>query len=106
MAKEKIDLNGAPTFKSVVSIPRPGMRPADVEFIFKGRDKDEFKEWLNGLKDREDVDAILDVASGWELSDPFDRDSVTKLVKKYLASPRAVIEKYISEVTGARLGNL
>jgi hypothetical protein len=76
-----------------------------VEFSFKGRTKDEFKAFLDGIGDREDADVILDIASGWELDDAFGKESVELLLQNYIGAARVIIEKYIGELTAARLGN-
>jgi hypothetical protein len=104
----KIQLVAAPTFKAVVDIPVPGGKPAGVQFTFKARTKAAFKEFLDSLTDdgnQEDPDVIMSIASGWELDDPFDRDNVDKLVQNYIGSSRAIIEKYITELTAARAKN-
>lgn len=101
----KLSLTSAPTFRSNVLIPVPGKKPVPVEFNFKGRTKDEFKAFIEGIGDREDVDVILDIATGWELEDAFGRESVELLLQNYLGSARVIIEKYIGELTAARLGN-
>jgi len=88
-----------------VLIPVPGKKPVPVEFNFKGRTQDEFKAFIEGIGDRDDVDVILDIATGWELADAFGKDSVELLLQNYLGSARVIIEKYIGELTAARLGN-
>ena len=105
MAKPKLSLTSAPTFKAKVSIPVPGKTAEQVEFTFKGRTRDAFKDFIDGLKDREDVDVILDIASGWELEDAFDKANIELLTQSYLGAARAIIEKYLAELTQARLGN-
>ena len=105
MAKVKLSLTASPTFKSTVGIPVPGAKAVPVEFTFKGRSRDAFKEFVDGLGNRDDVDVILDVASGWDLEDPFNKESITALVDNYLGSARAVLEKYFAELTQARQGN-
>ena len=105
MAKTKFSLSTSPTFKAKVLIPIPGKSSEPVEFTFKGRTREQFKDFIDGLKDREDVDVILDIASGWELEDAFDKENVEMLTENYIGAARAVIEKYISELTQARLGN-
>jgi Phage tail assembly chaperone len=105
MAKAKLVLTASPTFKAKVAIPVPGNSPTLVEFTFKGRTKDQFKEFIDALRDRDDVDVVLDVASGWELEDAFDREAIEQLTQNYIGSARAIIEKYLSELTQARLGN-
>jgi len=79
--------------------------PAAVEFTFKSRTRDDFRLFIDGLGDRLDVDVIMDMASGWDLEDPFDQANVELLTQNYLGAARAVIEKYLSELTAARLGN-
>jgi hypothetical protein len=103
--KSKFSLAVKPTFRSRVSIPVPGQAAELVEFTFKGRTRDQFKAFIEELKDREDVDVILDIASGWELDDAFDKDNLEELTQNYLGAARAIIEKYLSELTQARLGN-
>lgn len=105
MAKPKLILKAAPTFKAKVSIPVPGAAAVDVEFTMKGRTRTEFKDFVAGLKDREDVDALMDICTGWDLDDAFTRENIEILTENYLGAARAVIEKYFSEITNARLGN-
>jgi len=101
----KLQLTASPTFKANVLIPVPGKKPVPVEFNFKGRTKEQFKAFIDTIGDREDVDVILDIATGWELEDAFGKDSVELLLQNYLGSARVIIEKYIGELTAARLGN-
>ena len=105
MAKTKFSLAAAPTFKARVLVPVPGKSAEPVEFTFKGRTREQFKDFVESLKDREDADVILDIASGWELEDAFDKDNIELLTENYLGAARAIIEKYLSELTQARLGN-
>lgn len=105
MAKNKFSLSVKPTFKAKVAVPVPGQTAELVEFTFKGRTRDEFKELIDSMKDREDVDVIMDIASGWELEEAFDAENVEILTQNYLGAARAIIEKYLSELTQARLGN-
>lgn len=106
-AKAKFSLTKAPTFPATVSIPIPGCDPIDVKFTFKGRTRAEYKELMEASKDvtRTDTDMVMDVASGWELEDPFTKESIDALCENYIAAPRAIWEKYLSEMVGARLGN-
>lgn len=101
----KLTLAVAPTFKSNVSIPVQGKKPVSVEFTFLGRSKDEFRAYLETATDRDEVDLIMDTITGWELEDQFSRDNVELLLQSHPASGKALFEKYISEVSGARLGN-
>jgi hypothetical protein len=105
MAKAKLTLAVAATFKATVSIPVAGGKSADVEFIFKHRTRDDFKEFMETLAGAEDVDALMDIASGWDLDEPFGKDAVEKLVQRYMGSARAVLDVYLAELTGARAKN-
>lgn len=103
MAKLKLTLS--PTFKAKVAIPVPGSKPVDVEFTFKARKKTEFKDFVEGLRDRDDNDVIMDIACGWELEDAFDAKSVADLTENYIGAASAVITTYLREHTAARSGN-
>ncbi len=105
MAKPKFTLTAAPTFKAKVAIPIPGAKAEEVEFTFKGRTRDAFKDFVESLKDRDDAEVIMDIASGWDLTDAFDKKNVELLTQNYLGAARAIIEKYLAELTQARLGN-
>ena len=105
MAKPKFSLTTNPTFKAKVLIPVPGKQAEAVEFTFKGRTREEFKEFVDTLKDREDIDVVMSVATGWELEDAFDKSNIELMLQNYLGASRAIIEKYLAELTQARLGN-
>lgn len=101
----KLSLVAKPTFTSKVQIPVPGDKASTVLFTFKGRNRDAFKAFVESLSDREDVDVIMDIASGWDLEDAFDRDSIELLTQSYLGAARAIIEAYLAELTAARTKN-
>ena len=101
-----LPLTPEPTFRAKVDIPVPGKKPHKLELIFKWRDLDEFRVWFDGIGNYEsDTDAIMDIASGWDHKLPFERENVEKIVKGYIGSAGAVIQKYMQENTGARQGN-
>ena len=107
--KPKFTLALAPTFKAKVLIPIPGKAAELVEFTFKARNRDEFKDFVDGIQTSEgqsgDVDTIMDITSGWELEDAFDRENVERLTQNYLGAARAIIETYFAELTQARTKN-
>ena len=100
MAKVKLQLVANPTFKAQAPIPVPGGKITHVEFTFKHRNKIEMQEFLENLKDQDDVDLIMNIASGWELDEPFDAENVGQLVSEYVGSGLAILETYIAESTG------
>lgn len=101
----KLSFATAATFDLRVAIPVPGKRPVEVTFTAIGRNRDEFRDYLDQTAGMEDVDALMKTVSGWDLEDPFSRDEVEKMVLFYPASARAVIQRYIGEISGVRLGN-
>lgn len=111
IAKAKRSLDVSPTFKADVTIPRAGGDSFDIEFVFKHRTKAELKEFsetdTSGAGDSEakDSDVLLDIASGWDLDEPFDADSLEKLAQRFMGSTQAVLSVYFSELAGARKKN-
>ena len=101
----KLNFTTAPTFAMKVAIPVPGKKAVDVEFTFKGRNREEFREYLDASSSKEDVDALMDTVTGWELENEFCREEIERMTLFYPASPRAIIQRYISELSGVRLGN-
>lgn len=102
MAKIKLQLIANPTFKANVPIPIPGGNPVNVQFTFKHRNKDELQEFFDALKDnKEDIELIMAMASGWELDEPFDKDNIEMMITQYVGSAVAILETYISHATGS-----
>lgn len=101
----KLKLQPEPTFKAKVAIPVAGADGVDVEFTFRHRTREELQKFISASGDREDVDTILEMASGWELSDAFTKDNLGLLVQNYIAAPRAVFDKYVDELVKARAKN-
>ena len=101
----KLNFTTAPTFTLKVAIPVPGKKAVDVEFTFKGRNREEFREYLDASTNKEDVDALMDTVTGWELENEFCREEVERMTLFYPAAARAIIQRYITEISGVRLGN-
>jgi hypothetical protein len=101
----KLSLVAKPTFTAKVQIPVAGDKAATVQFTFKGRTREAFKAFMESLTDREDVDVILDMCSGWDLEDAFDKENIELLNQNYLGAARAIIDVYLSELTAARVKN-
>lgn len=105
MAKPKFSLTAAPTFKATVPIPVAGSKPYDIEFTFKNYTKDAFKDLTEKWKSVEDHEAIMDIACGWDLDDPFNAESVEELTQNHAGSAGAIFAKYVAERIGAKTGN-
>lgn len=105
MAKPKFNLSANPTFKAKAAIPVPGGKPADIEFTFKHRSKDALKEFMDDMKEKEDVDLLQDLVSGWDIDDPFNAESLEKMIQNYPGSALAIYQAYMVEMSGARAKN-
>jgi hypothetical protein len=105
LTKLSLSVAVAATFTATVQVPIPGGEFAPVVMTFKYRDRDAFQEFLDSLKVAKDVEAILDTASGWDLDDDFNSESVEKLCKRYMGAAGAILHTYINELTGARVKN-
>jgi hypothetical protein len=102
----KLKLQPAPTFKKSVPISQPGATAEFVEFIFKHRDREALQALTERMREgMDDVVLIKELASGWDLEDPFDDDSLKLLVKNFISSPRSIFEVYVEELTKGREKN-
>ena len=110
MAKSRLTFSVAPTFKATVGIPIPGQKETvGVEFTFRHRTKSDLKTWRAETDLDEDgitVDLIKDMASGWDLEDAFDDESISKMLEIYPGSGIAIYVRYMQELQDAKLGNL
>ena len=102
---KKFSLDPNPTFRFVVAIPVPGEKVSDVVFIGRHKPRKDLDELFKRNKSLSDVDLILEIACGWELEDPFDRENVTRMVENYMGSTGAIFQTYIKELTGQREKN-
>ena len=106
----KLSLTQKPTFTATVQIPVLGGGTEPVQFTFKAKRRAEFAEWLDGLttkadEARKDEDVVLDIASGWELEEPFNKKNIIELCEVHPGSGRAIVAAYINEYAGAKAGN-
>ena len=105
----KFKLQPAPTFTAPVDIPVPGDGFSKVVFTFKYRDREQMKAFLARLSDPDskmsDQELIEEMCSGWELIDPFTRESIDTLVLNYIQATSAIVDTYLEEHTKARAKN-
>lgn len=101
-----LKLNPDPTFRAKVGIPVAGAeKPALVEFTFKHRPRSVLGPWAEQTKGAKDVDLVLDCATGWELTDEFNRENVERLCDNYPGAGLAVLRTYMTELAGLREKN-
>jgi hypothetical protein len=101
----KFKLCPDPTFKAKVGIHVPGEKAVEIEFTFKHRAREELQKFIAESAERGDVDTVMEMATAWELTDAFTADNVAMLTANYIASPRAIFDTYVDELTKARAKN-
>lgn len=101
----KLDQNR--TFKAKVPIPVPGASKdaiLELDFIFK--DRDQIKDFMDSLSSREDDESLQEIVCGWKDVDAeFSPESFTKLLKNYPGAARAILDKYLAEVSVSKTKN-
>lgn len=119
----KVMLQPEPTFKASVQIHVPGQGPTEMEWTFVYRSQKELQrlsqKW-NSVANAEDkakqddlrtiaaknaIAAVMDLAKGWELDEPFNRKNVELFFDHYPTAWIRILEKYFDEVYGARRKN-
>jgi 3-methyladenine DNA glycosylase AlkD len=102
----KITLAVEPTFEADAKIPVPGVGFVAFRMTFKWRSKTELKAFFDSIEDQKnDAEAILAIATGWELDEKFDADNINRLIEKYALAPRGIYDSYINELALGRMGN-
>lgn len=98
----KFTLRPDPTFRRKVAIPIPGEdKEAQVEFVFKFRTREQLAELYEALGNRDRAAMVMEMATGWELADPFTEDNVRLLDSTYIGSLERVVAAYWEEHTKA-----
>lgn len=101
----KLTLKAAPTFRAKVGIPVAGGSPVPVEFVFKHRTKTELEQFMASRAGASDLDSVLEMAEGWDLSEPFDREGVELLLENYGGAALALYVAYVDELLQAKRKN-
>lgn len=101
----KLTLTPNPTFQAKVGISVPGKGKVPTEFTFRHMSRKDLLAWIEASKDKSDVDCILEIATGWELDDEFNRDNVAALCDTYLSAGSEIVGEWMQELRGARVKN-
>lgn len=104
----KLKLNPNPTFKHTINIPIPGeATPGQIEFTFKAMSLDDYLAFFDDAakNSKPDTDVLAEIALGWNLDEPFNKENLEKLKQNYIGSLDIVLQGYIRELGKARLGN-
>jgi hypothetical protein len=99
MAKLKLVAN--PTFKAKVEIPVAGGDPVPVEFIFKHRTKTALEEFVKTRTGKSDAESFMEMVEGWELDDPFNKESVELLCDNYIGAGLETYRVYLDQLMQA-----
>lgn len=133
MAKIKLNLDStdALTFTRKVNIPTPSGQPLVIPFVFRHRTREEMADLIeahakratehaDSVKDdstdkplreyvsagiERDVQAVMDVASGWEADIEFNAKHLSRLFSLYGGAAKAIMDDYRVSMNEGRLGN-
>jgi hypothetical protein len=99
-----------PTFKSVVTIPTPGVPSGTrLPLVFRHKTKKEFLEFyttLTGDAVKSDVDVVFELVAGWEdVEVEYNKQNLEELLDNYPAAALAIMDAYRVELLEARVKN-
>lgn len=101
----KLSINAKPTFKAKVGIPIPGEDPVQIEFTFKHRTKDQLDELTKSLPGKSDAESFMEMVSGWDFAEEFNKESVETMLQNYIGAALATYRKYVDELVQAKIKN-
>jgi hypothetical protein len=101
----KLSLTANPSFKAKAGIPVAGGKSVDVEFVFRHRTKSQLDEFIKTRAEKSDADSLMDMATGWDLEDEFNQESVALLLENYIGAAVSVYRAYIDELVANRSKN-
>ncbi|WP_052736110.1 phage tail assembly chaperone [Aquincola tertiaricarbonis] len=98
-----------PTFKAKVQIPEPGGLEHQVTIEFKHHTRDEMDRLIESdawKASGNEIANVMSIVVGWEGIDaPFNAESVALLVQHYQLAPAHIVEAFVRNQMGAKLGN-
>lgn len=102
-----LKLTPNPTFWSKVQIPVAGIdRPIEIKVKFKHMPVKQFKEYMENVKGKDDLEIFTDLVEDWEQIDaPFSKENVEILLSNYSGITLAIFNKYIEENLKAKPKN-
>ncbi len=133
--KIKLDLDATDviTFDRAVDIPTFDGRPLKITFTFTYRDREQVAALFDSYKKRsedaakarleqagaddesimeivrktlaDDVEMLMEIASGWNIDAPWNAESVRKMCLRYAGAATAIVTDYRISLTQGRLGN-
>lgn len=101
----KLKLVPSPTFTAKASIPVAGGADVPMGFTFKHRTRTELDEFGKGLAKQSDADAFMDMLTGWEFDEEFNKENIELLLQNYQGAALAVYDTYKTELVKAKAKN-
>ena len=94
------------TFLAPVQLHRAGAdEPEVVNLNFKYVAPEDLVKRLDELGPMTPAGAVLDMATGWDMDEPFEKEHVEKLCRVYYGVGQAAIDGLIQGLAPARVGN-
>lgn len=105
MSKPKFTLDPNPTFDLKVPVPVPGAGFAEIILTCKYRNKTQFSQFLDEIKDKSDAEIVRSVVLGWNIDAEFNEENLNKLVENYMGSASSIVGAYAEELMKVREKN-
>ena len=99
----KISIIPNPTFDLIVNLNDDDDHQVPVKFTFNHKTRSTLEEFLK--KDLTYTDMIMDIVSGWDFEEEFNRENVELLLENRMSSGNKIISNYISSLSGTRVKN-
>lgn len=102
---DKLKLVANPTFTAKVGIPVPGGDPVSATFTFKHRTKTVLNEWIAARPGKPDVESFMDMVTGWDLDEPFDKEHVETFLENYIGAAVETYRTYVLQLVEGKAKN-
>ena len=96
-----------PSFWARVALSIPGKeKPAYIEIEFKHKSRENLKEFLESLSDRDDLEALSEIITNWKGVDAdFSRENLSEMLANYPKAAHEIFSVYHEEMLEARRKN-
>lgn len=100
-----------PTFEAKVKITVPGKEePGTIPLVFKYRNRDEFREYMDSMKTEEGkkktiAESLPDFVESWGLNVEFNHQNIETFLCNYPAAYGEIFQRYCELLLSSRLKN-
>lgn len=102
MSKPKFTLDPKPTFDLKVPVPVPGEGFTEITLTCRYRNRTQFEQFLDEIKEKTNSEIVMLVATGWNVDAEFNEGNVEKLVENYMGSASSIVGAYAEELMKVR----